>query len=323
MILFNGPLVMGLFLFKKNRDDAIKESIDLFLSHLAPATQKSYKQTLKTFSGSLSNWAGLDYERIAKATTPDVLKYLQTLRHSNGIEPRLGGSRNLSNSTIRQKCFALKSIYDWLLRGGYVTVNPLADPQLKLPALDDYKKRDTEILQSLSVKKLLNAPDRNTREGIIERAMFALFFGGGLRREEVARLLLGDIGKDIDGVGFVVLRRTKAGRDEVQPLPRWAFRRVQRAARLRRKLGNTDKSTLLGLSSSTIYRTFLRYAKKFGLKHITPHSARATAITILLGNGTSYREVQEFSRHSSISMVEHYDKRRFKMKENAGLKLKF
>ena len=48
------------------------------------------------------------------------------------------------------------------------------------------------------------------------------------------------------------------------------------------------------------------------------HSARATAITRLLAEGIPHREVQEFSRHASIQMVELYDKRRIGVDKNPG-----
>jgi integrase len=57
--------------------------------------------------------------------------------------------------------------------------------------------------------------------------------------------------------------------------------------------------------------------------HVTPHSARATAITKLLTDGIPHREVQAFSRHASIQMVEHYDKRRFDVERSPAKGLEF
>jgi integrase len=51
----------------------------------------------------------------------------------------------------------------------------------------------------------------------------------------------------------------------------------------------------------------------------SPTCARATAITKLLADGIPHRQVQEFSRHASIQMVEWYDKRRFSVDENVGV----
>lgn len=64
-------------------------------------------------------------------------------------------------------------------------------------------------------------------------------------------------------------------------------------------------------STHTLYGSWVRALTRAGLdpRHYTPHSARATAITKLLADGVPHREVQEFSRHSSVRMVERYDKR--------------
>ncbi len=56
---------------------------------------------------------------------------------------------------------------------------------------------------------------------------------------------------------------------------------------------------------------------------MSPHSARATAITKLLDSGFSHRDVQEFSRHASVQMVEIYDKRRLQVDESPAKKLEF
>jgi integrase len=68
----------------------------------------------------------------------------------------------------------------------------------------------------------------------------------------------------------------------------------------------------------------VHYCKAAGsTEFVSPHSARATAITKLLADGLPHRLVQEFSRHSSIQMVELYDKRRVGVEDNPGAKLKF
>jgi integrase len=73
------------------------------------------------------------------------------------------------------------------------------------------------------------------------------------------------------------------------------------------------------ISTHGIYELFKRYCKQAGIKEfVSPHSARATAITRLLSRGIPHREVQEFSRHSSIQMVELYDKRRLGVEDSPG-----
>jgi integrase len=78
------------------------------------------------------------------------------------------------------------------------------------------------------------------------------------------------------------------------------------------------------ISPAGLYQLFRHYAQLAGVPaHVTPHSARATAITKLLADGIAHRKVQEFSRHSSIQMVEVYDKRRVSVDENPAGQLEF
>ena len=78
------------------------------------------------------------------------------------------------------------------------------------------------------------------------------------------------------------------------------------------------------ISDTGVYLLFKHYCQVVGAgTHATPHSARATAITKLLADGIPHRQVQEFSRHASIQMVEWYDKRRFSVDENAGVGLEY
>ncbi|MCS6894414.1 MAG: site-specific integrase, partial [Deltaproteobacteria bacterium] len=78
------------------------------------------------------------------------------------------------------------------------------------------------------------------------------------------------------------------------------------------------------VAALTVWRLFKSACIKAGLgSNYSPHSARATSITRLLAEGYDFRSVQAFSRHSSIAMVELYDKRRLTIEQNPALKLKF
>lgn len=73
-------------------------------------------------------------------------------------------------------------------------------------------------------------------------------------------------------------------------------------------LGKLGKSEV---DKSTIWRWFKSIAKECGItKKISPHCARATAITKALNNGVSLREVSILAGHKSIETTVIYDKRR-------------
>lgn len=73
-------------------------------------------------------------------------------------------------------------------------------------------------------------------------------------------------------------------------------------------LGRLGKNMV---DKSTIWRWFKAIAKECGItKKISPHCARATAITKALNNGVSLREVSILAGHKSIETTVIYDKRR-------------
>ncbi len=151
-------------------------------------------------------------------------------------------------------------------------------------------------------------------------------------------LRCGDVRRSPKGNVYLYLRSTKAQKDASQALPKWAADAVVDQLRLRTDAGATPTDPLFvsfrgkgaktptsaPLSPSGVYRMFCGYfARGTGRKFLTPHSARATSITKLLSDGVPHRLVQEFSRHASVQMVEHYDKRRLTVDENPGVNLSF
>jgi integrase len=200
-------------------------------------------------------------------------------------------------------------------------------------------KRPTQLLSNLEVTKLLALPDRASIKGSQDYCILALLFGCGLRRGEIARLAMGDIGtsrkKDLL---TVTLRAPKGGKDATLPLPSWTASAVKTQKFLRESHGASSRDPLFvgfsgrggiipttrPISVESIYTMFLRYSKLANLAlGVAPHAARATAITTLLDRGFSHRDVKNFSRHSSIQMVEVYDKRRLEIEDNPALSLDY
>ncbi|NDC37340.1 MAG: hypothetical protein EBZ48_04735, partial [Proteobacteria bacterium] len=175
-------------------------------------------------------------------------------------------------------------------------------------------------------------------KGVRDRALLAALFGGALRRSEAATLRLGDVRKSNAGTIYLYLRATKAKRDAEQALPKWAAAAVIAWVKQRATdgagsgdflfVGYTGRAgktpTPEPISASGVYKLFKLYCQRAGAgPYVTPHSARATAITRLLESGIAHREVQQFSRHASIQMVELYDKRRLGVEKNPGKLLEF
>jgi integrase len=188
------------------------------------------------------------------------------------------------------------------------------------------------------VMDIINLPDRCTPKGRRDRAILAVLFGGGIRRSELVALRIGDIRKTPTKTTFLYLRHTKAKRDAEQAIPDWAAEPLWElvAERRRDKAADGDylftgfsgrggkRSVDRPISDTGVYLLFKQYCQAAGAGiFATPHSARATAITKLLADGIPHREVQEFSRHASIQMVEWYDKRRFDVEQSPARGLSY
>ena len=268
--------------------------------------------------------------------TPPSTAALQ--RGSSSKRQRSDGHQTtLSNATIAKKFAALRRIYRMILSADLGPIelkirhNPFDTDRTPPPPKDSGRKRPTEMVDFALVKKILTTPDASTPKGLRDQAILAVLFGGGLRRSEVVNLTLADIKRSPKGTVFLRLRATKSKKDYDQALPNWAADPLLRLLTHRQSDGAPMSAFLFvsyrgkagiiptseRLSDNGLYRLFKHYCEKAGAtQFLTPHSARATAITKLLADGIPHREVQEFSRHSSIQMVELYDKRRLIVEEN-------
>ena len=244
-----------------------------------------------------------------------------------------------SNATIHKKFAALRRIYRMLVASNVgVSENPFEADRVPPPPKDAGRKRPTQMVEFDRVLDIIAIPNAETPKGRRDRAILGVLFGGGLRRSEVVALRIGDVRRTSSGTTFLYLRHTKAKRDAEQALPPWSAEPLWELIRERKRGGAGEGDYLFvcftgragttmttrPMSDTAVYLLFKRccIAAGAGL-FATPHSARATAITKLLSDGVPHREVQEFSRHSSIQMVEWYDKRRFDVEQSPAKGLSF
>lgn len=243
------------------------------------------------------------------------------------------GSQNTqSNATIAKKVACLRRIYKSLISAGLgISRNPFDSDSLPLPSSRAGQKRPTQMLDFKVVNSVLDLAKADQPKGLRDKVVLSLLFAGGLRRSEVVKIRIGDVSRTSHGTTFVTLRATKSKKDANQALPSWAGDLLHQLKHQRLEEGAKSGDFLIvsyrgkgGLiptnqpfSDNGLYRLFKMYCKKAGLSDfLTPHSARATAITKLLDSGVDHRKVQEFSRHSSVQMVEVYDKRRISIDDN-------
>lgn len=302
-------------------------------------------------------------EALLKATDVHVAAYQKWLKSKPGIAPKMapnlssatpslpmastGSARTvqdglqatLANATIVKKFAALRRIYRMLVAADIgISRNPFDSDNVALPSKYSGEKRPTAMIPFNEVEKILAAPGLESPKARRDSAILALLFGCGLRRSEICSIRLGDLRTSVAGTPFLHLRNTKGKRDADQPIPEWALPIVQAVAKDREAIGaqagdflfisyrgrGGQTVTTKPISSGGLYELFKTYCGMAGVTvEAAPHAARATAITKLLSDGFSHREVQEFSRHASVQMVEVYDKRHFGVDKNPGKRIKF
>jgi integrase/recombinase XerD len=290
----------------------------------------AYRNWLEKRPGETPRW--LRSKRNAEMEMlPDVTRLYYRPKKNEGLE------YTLSNATIAKKFAVLRRLYRMLINANLLRQNPFDSDAAPPPPKDSGRKRPTEMIDFALVKRILDLPDTKNPKGLRDKAMLSLFFGAGLRRSEVQKLRIGDVRWTRDGTPFLYLRATKAKKDAEQALPGWAAEIVMQLVRARKSAGaypedylfvgytgrGGKRSTSAAVSTVGIYNIFKYYCERAGAKFVSPHSARATAITKLLAEGIPHRKVQEFSRHASIQMVEVYDKRRLSIEENPGRDLEY
>lgn len=334
-----------------------------FLSTRSESTRLSYMGILREYVEFLGHQIGSvqGAQAILSAQPIHAQGYLQWLKGQPGQPSRYydhetdtapvayvsmtenDGTRSTqSNRTIAKKASVLRRLYRVLQGSGLLpSINPFDGDVTPAPSAESGQKRPTEMVPFEYVLKVVDAPveaDMDEIKAIRDRAILAALFGAGLRRSEAARLRMGDIKQSKDGSLYLRLRATKGKQDASQALPRWSEERFREWFDYRKGQGAKGAAFVFttftgrggviqiekGVSVSAIFRLFKHYAKLAGVEdHVTPHSARATAITRLLDAGLTHRDVQDFSRHKSVAMVETYDKRRRSVEESPAKLLEF
>jgi integrase len=313
------------------RHGEISESIHTLISCKATRTQEAYHCALDSLASFLQvKKDSYAFEQALLSFSPaNAARFLSWFRRK-----KVGDGTVVADSTVSQRLAILRRVFRHLIDIGARMGNPIATLKDFIPTRQRVQKRPTKLIPFDLVQRLLDAPSENTKKGIRDRAILAVLFGGGLRRSEALKLNVGDIGESSDGVPFLILRSTKAGQNQEQSLPSWAWQRLLSYLEQRDSEGDGSESPLFvfyyedgrqggRLSESTLARLYKRYAEESGCGSAAPHSARATAVTMLKELGFEDREVARFLRHSTEQMVRAYDKRGRGPAANPGRQLEY
>jgi site-specific recombinase XerD len=186
-------------------------------------------------------------------------------------------------------------------------------------------------LSARQAQTLLNAPDATTPKGLRDRAILATLLGCGLRRSEVAALMMNHI-QQRDGRWCIVDLVGKHGRVRTVPMPAWVkvaidawsasagvadghvFRAVNRGGQVQ----------AAALSEKVVWQLLRGYATAAGMTGIAPHDLRRTCAKLCRAAGGELEQIQLLLGHASVQTTERYlgTKQDLVHAPNDGIKLR-
>lgn len=223
-----------------------------------------------------------------------VRSYISSLSQ-NGMQP----------ATINRKLAGLRVFFKYLVAEGALEANPAAN----LVSLKQARKLP-RFLAPEKVEAVLQLPDVSTPTGLRDRAILELFYGSGLRRQELVDL-------NLEGVDFrnaQVRVLGKRSRERVVPISRAAKQALEQWCGVRREIiAGADQPALFvapdgkRLSAQAVYnlvRGYIRAAAE--PEKAYPHVLRHSFATHLLEAGADLMAVKEMLGHSSLSTTQIY-----------------
>lgn len=289
-------------LFAPDRD-AAKRFVEFFTANIRnPNTRRAYARAVVQFAA----WCETsDLRELQDIEPVHVAAYIETLQ------------RRLSAPSVKQHLAAIRMLFDWLVVGQVIAVNP-ASP-VRGPK-HSVKKGKTAVLSAEEARKLLDSIDPASHVGLRDRALIALMVYTFSRIGAALQMKVEDV--------YTQKRRTwvrlheKGGKEHEMPChhnldaylhayidatgigsnpKHFLFPTVQ---------GRTGLLSLKPMSQSDAYRMIRRRAIEAGIAtKVGNHSFRATGITEYLRNGGRREIAQQMANHESARTTGLYDRR--------------
>ncbi len=295
---------------------AFEKSVRPFVEKsLSAETRRAYGRVIKEFFSFHKN------------VEPSEIKPLDVIRYRDSLI-----ADKKSAATVAFKLSVVRSLFEYLKAGGFVTNNPALTKLVASPKLsEDLRGRALTVKE---VNYILAGPDRQKPDGARDYAILLLLLRTGLRVAEVCSLKSSSI--KWNGGRWTLKFKTKGGRERVIPLPTEIKNAVDAYLKLdrdRRQMLKTDGGneswifqpisnyrTLIfdkPLSTTMVWYITQKWGEFSGIGKTSPHDLRRTAITRALDKGLTYRQVQMMSGHKDPKTVMRYDHGRENLDQNA------
>lgn len=228
-----------------------------------------------------------------------------------------GLQKTLSAPSIKLQLAAIRMLFDWLVVGQVVPVNPASS--VKGPK-HVVKKGKTPVLSAEEARVLIDSIDTSSPIALRDRALIGIMVYTFARVGAVIKMRVEDV--YVQGRRTWVRLHEKGGKRHDMPCHHnleeyleayldgagidsdakgWLFRTAR---------GRSGEISEKPMSQADVYRMIHRRAEEAGVRtKIGCHSFRATGITEYLRNGGKLEVAQQMANHESARTTGLYDRR--------------
>ena len=242
------------------------------------------------------------------------LAAVQPLHVAGWIEMQ---GREVSAPTVKQQLAAIRHLFDWLVIGQVVPVNPATAVRGPRHVVRVGK---TAVLEPAEARALLDSIDAATPVGLRDRALISLMVYSFARIGAAVGMKVEDV--YTQNRRLWVRLHEKGGKEHAMPCHH-NLEQALSAYLEGNEVENTPKDPLfrtIGRGTGQLTRTSLpqanayamiqRRAEASGIKtKIGNHSFRATGITAYLKNGGTLEKAAAMANHASTRTTQLYDRR--------------
>jgi site-specific recombinase XerD len=268
-----------------------------------PHTRRAYAQATREF---LTWCAAAGVPSIAAVQPLHVAAYVEQL------------SRERSAPTAKQRLAAIRHLFDWLVVGQVIPMNPAASVRGPKHIV---KKGKTPVLSPKEARWLLESIDVSTQAGLRDRALIGLMVYSFARIGAALAMKVEDV--YVQNRRLWVRLHEKGGKRHEMPchhnleayleayLDGCGIRQDPKGPVFRTVGRNTRLLTRTPLPQANAYAMIRRRATAAGIKtRIGNHTFRATGITAYLKNGGTLEQAAAMANHASTRTTQLYDRRR-------------
>lgn len=284
-------------------DAAALRFLDFFVSTIRNKnTRAAYLRACVAFL----DWLEIQRMTLAQTQAFHVAAYIEGLMQTGK-----------SIATVKQHLAAIRTLFDWLVIGQVIPLNP--SHSVRAPKLIVTEGK-TPVLSAHEAKVLLDAIETDTVQGLRDRALIALMIYSFARVGAVTQMKVGDyfsIGKR-----WKIRLHEKGGKHRVLPVHNKGEQYLDEYLEvagisllpqtpLFRSCTPKGKLTENGMHRTDVLRMVKRRAEKagFAAASVCCHTFRGTGITTYLEHNGKLEIAQSIAGHASAKTTKLYDRR--------------